>query len=296
MSLRKREEIQEVLRGIENNPQQNYKPHRPLRTAGIQFSTTENKNANIDKAIKIANVAVEKKVKVLAFSELFTLPWFDVANKQSYLEYAESIPGPSTEPFIELADQNGMVFLCPVLELDSGKYFNSAAVIGPDGLIGTYRKTQVPDIPYWEERQLFASGALEYPVFNTDFGRIGIQIGWDTFFPEAFRILALKGAEIIFVPTAAALESQDRWQNVITAQAVMNNLFVFRINRVGKTGILNFYGRSSCVDPFGEYPAEPVFHKDALVIADIDLDMVQQAREEFPFLNELRSGYYDDLI
>ncbi|MBN1354957.1 acyltransferase [bacterium] len=294
MSLREREKIQEVLRGLKSAPG-NQNPAAPVRIAGIQFSASGEIETNIKRAVEFARVALEKKADVIAFSELFCLPWFDSDDPQ-YPEHAESVPGPTTEPFIDLAKQYHAVILCPVFERDRDRTYNTTVIISGDGSIEKYRKVHIPNIPFWEETRYFQPGDLGFPVFQTSHARIGIQMGWDNFFPEGSRILALKGAHLIIAPTAAAFDSQFRWQSVMSANAVVNGVFVFRINRVGKEKDLNFYGKSFCVDPFGEMTAEPAFHRDAIVIADIDIADTLKARTEFPFLMDRKPALYQDLI
>ncbi|MBN1552192.1 acyltransferase [bacterium] len=294
MSMREREKIQEVLRGIDKgeNPSD---PPRIVHIAGIQFSAKDDRDYNLKRAETFAKVALDKGANILCFSALFSLPWY-IKNTSNYSEYSESIPGPTTEPFIHLAKEYKAVILCPVYERSAEKRFNSVAVVDCNGILGVYRKNQIPDIPFWEEKKLFMPGDIGYPVFKTPFATIGIQICWDNFFPEGSRILAMKGAEIIFSPTAAAFDSHFRWEAVIKANAITNNLYVFRINRVGKECDLTFYGKSFCVNPFGEFSASPAFHRDAVIMAEIDISAVSLARREFPFLIERRTDLYSDLI
>ncbi len=130
------------------------------------------------------------------------------------------------------------------------------------------------------------------PVYDLGFGKIGIVMGWDVFFPEAVCSLALRGAEIIIAPTAAAMASKFRWLSVLSSHAVCNNVFVIRVNRCGKENDLDFYGESFCVDPFGVLLDEPTFHRDSLMVMDLDLKEVGIARKEFPFLAERRPDLY----
>jgi predicted amidohydrolase len=133
-------------------------------------------------------------------------------------------------------------------------------------------------------------------VFDTSHGRIGVQICWDNLFPEGARILALKGAEIIFAPTAASLNTHTLWERAITSNAFANNLFIFRVNRVGKEEGISFYGRSFCADPWGEMASELAGSKDAIVLADIDLAERREASETWGFLKHRRPEEYKDLL
>ncbi len=294
MPMREREKIQEVLRGIDFG-EQAYQPEKPVRIAGIQFSATSNRDQNIERALKFANVSLEKGANILCFSTLFSIPWFSI-DDPDFANLAEPIPGPSTQPFFPLAEKYDAVILCPVFERDGEKKYNAVAVIGPNGLIGTYRKVHLPNIPFWEEKEIFTAGDTGFPVFETPYGNIGVQICWDNFFPEGARILALNGADIIFAPTSAAFDSAHRWQALITANAVANNLYIFRVNRVGKENDLLFYGKSFCVDPFGEFVAKPAFHKDAIVMAEIDLAIIPKARKEYGLFADRRPELYTPIV
>jgi len=296
MSLRERKKIQKVLRGVSDGGDQFYKPAKPLRIAGIQCSSCEERQKNIQRALEFSAIALEKKAGIICFPEYFSLPWFLLEPPQDFLHLGENIPGESTIPFMKLSKENNIVVICPVLEVSDNKLYNTTVVIEYGEVIGIYRKIQISNVPFWEEQPQISPGNLGYKVFNTRYAKIACLLSWDNFFPEAARLLALQDVEIIFAPTSAAFQSHKRWESVLTANAVNNNIFVFRVNRVGKEEELDFYGNSFCVDPFGEFVAEPVFEKDAVVIADIDIGMVALAREEFPFLRERRRDLYQSLI
>jgi beta-ureidopropionase len=294
MSLREREEIQEVLRGVKDAPDESI-IRDPLRIAGIQFSATGDRDQNIHRALEFASVAIDKGAKIICFSELFCLPWFE-QDDPDYTSFAESIPGPTTDSFQKLIGESDTVILCPIYERHGDELFNTTVILQSNNSLRKYRKVQVPTLAFWEETKYFNNGNLGFPVFETAHCRIGIQMGWDNFFPEGSRLLALQEADLIFAPTAAAFDSHFRWQTMICSNAIANNVFIFRINRVGREGSLEFYGKSFCVDPFGELVAKPVFHKDAVVIADIDLSAITVARKEFPFIRERRIELYSDLV
>lgn len=199
--------------------------------------------------------------------------------------------------FRDAAREHEVVLVCPFFELSQPDSFSSAAVIDTDGSItGVYRKVHVPDIPDWREKFYFRPGDEGFNVFDTACGRIGVQLCWDNFFPEGSRALALKGAEIVFAPTAAAYASQERWFHVISANAFVNNLFIFRVNRVGHDHGLDFYGHSFCVNPYGELIADPIGMKESIVLADVDTSLVAEVREESTFFRDRRSELYQDLI
>ena len=162
--------------------------------------------------------------------------------------------------------------------------------------MGTYRKTHIPQIPLWEEKLYFKPGNLGFPVFKTDYAKIGIQICWDNFFPEGSRILALKGAEIIFSPTAAAFASHERWEKMICGNAIANSLFIVRANRVGSEKKQDFYGKSFCVDPNGDITAGPTGLNDGILLADIDLNAISTVRNKWGFFRDRREKIYSEIV
>jgi N-carbamoylputrescine amidase len=186
--------------------------------------------------------------------------------------------------------------IVPFFESLNGKYFNSAAVYDAGRLLGMYRKIHIPNLPLYREQFYFSPGDGGFPVFETSQGKIGIQICWDNLFPEGSRALALKGAEIIFAPTAAALNNHRHWETAISANAFANNVFIFRINRVGKEDGIAFYGRSFCVDPWGELVSELAGGKEAIVIADINPKEREAAVETWGFLGRRKPDEYGDLV
>jgi len=289
--MREREEIQKVLRGISEGPEPSHQEPRRVTIAGIQCTAGKNRDDNLKRLLQFARTAVDRGARLLFFPECFSLPWMHMMPASDYRDYAESIPGPSTRPFIELAAAHDAWCFCPVYEQNGMDRFFSTVIIGPGGVHGVYRKIQPAAKPYWEETSLAAPGN-DLPLFDLGFVKIGVLMGWDCFFPEAARILALKGAELLFVPTASAMASQKRWFHVLTGHSVCNGYFVVRVNRCGSEAELGFYGESFCVDPFGEPVTQPTFHKDALLVADIDLNEVSLARCEFSFMEERRPGLY----
>jgi N-carbamoylputrescine amidase len=154
----------------------------------------------------------------------------------------------------------------------------------------------VPDIPLWEEKFYFSTGNLGFPVFKTSYGKIGVQISWDNLFPEGSRILALKGADIVFAPTACAFKSQHIWQTVITANAIANGFFVMRVNRVGSEESHDFYGMSFSADPEGEITGGPTGSSDGILLAEVDNDRIAEIRREWPIIKERRPELYAEVL
>ena len=371
-----------------------------VRLAGIQISCSEEKERNVEKAIKFARIAVEKGANIICFQELFTTHWFPKEMSKAHFSLAEKFDGPSIMRMRELATESEVALVCPIFESGSappspprgegisanlvfpplqgegeacpersrrggdgadcdrrdrpcnphpppslplegggvkkvtsplkgeelrkvpllngraskvsayegegegrfsqrergGEFYNSAVVIDAGGeILGVYRKVHVPQIPLWEEKFYFSPGNLGFPVFKSKFASIGIQICWDNFFPEGSRILAMKGAQIIFSPTGAAFASQSRWETVISSNAIANGVYIFRVNRVGSEEKQDFYGRSFCVSPEGELVDKPTGMKEGIAILDIDLRTIDEVRREWPFFKDRRPETYKEI-
>lgn len=264
---------------------------RCVRLAGIQVAAQDGRDKNIKRALSFTQKALEKNAQIIAFPECFTLPWFHNMTIEVYRKLAEPIPGPSTEPFLRLSQEYPSTFFCPVYHNHEGRFFFSTACIQEGQILGIYNKVHLASAEGWNDRSLAESGK-DIPLFKTNQATVGVIMGWDVFFPEVIRSMALREAEIVLAPTAAALGSKFRWLSVLSAHAVCNNLYVVRINRCGTENDLEFYGESFCVDPFGSLVDEPTFHKDSLMIVDIDLGDIEKSRKEFPFLKEMRPDLY----
>jgi len=267
-----------------------------VKLAGIQLSCCEDKERNIERAIKFTHIAIEKGAQIICFQELFTTHWFPKEMDEHHFSYAERMDGPTVMRMQTLAQKSGVALICPMFEEEEKSFYNSAIVIDAGGeILGSYRKIHIPQIPLWEEKYYFSPGNLGFPVFKTKFAVIGIQICWDNFFPEGSRILALKGAQIIFSPTAAAFASQRKWETVISSNALSNGIYVFRVNRVGSEEKQDFYGRSFCISPEGELLDEPTGMKEGIALIDVDLRIIDQVRKEWPFFKDRRPGLYKEI-
>lgn len=267
-----------------------------MKVAGIQFSCVGEKKKNIEKALFLLGIAIEKGAKIVCFQEIFNLFWFPREKNESFFNLADEISSPIFSPFFEIAKKNEVVILLPFFERAEKSFYNSCMVIGEDGKIcGIYRKVHLTQLPLWEEDYYFSRGC-EFPVFSTAYGKIGVQMSWDNLYPEGTRILALKGAEIVFAPTSCAFKTQHIWQTVISANAITNGLYVFRVNRVGHEHSHDFYGMSFCVNPEGEIIAGPSGIHDGLVIAEIDLEGQKEIRERWPLLKRRRPEIYKEIM
>ncbi len=154
----------------------------------------------------------------------------------------------------------------------------------------------MPEIPLWEEQFYFSKGDRGFPVFNTRHGAIGVQISWDNLYPEGSRILALKGADIIFAPTACAFKSQHIWQTVISANSMTNGVCIMRVNRVGSEESQDFYGMSFCVNPEGELTGGPTGSADSVLLAEVDFEYMNHVRREWPLMKERRPEEYGEIL
>jgi N-carbamoylputrescine amidase len=270
---------------------------RRVITAGIQLAACADVDKNLKKASGLIELAAGQGAKIIILPQLFNSVWFAHSIDKLNFSLAESAQGPTITLLRELAGKAGVVIVAPIFEKDSGEYFNTAFVIGPGGeMLGKYRKMHVPQIPLWEERAYFKPGDLGFPVFETPFGTIGVQICWDVFFPEGARVLALKGAEIVFVPTASAFyHSRKKWERMISASAHANGVFIFRVNRVGKESRQEFYGRSFSVRPDGEFLTKPAGQSEGVVLADMDLSEIGTTRGEWMFLKDRRPEFYKEI-
>jgi N-carbamoylputrescine amidase len=269
-----------------------------IKVAGVQMFCSEEKERNVDKAVRLAQIAAEKGAQIICFQELFSTHWFPKEMDRKHFTLAENLKGPSLGRMREVARTHEIALVCPFFEEgEEGGFYNTAVVFDAGGeILGRYRKIHVPQIPLWEEKYYFAPGNLGFPVFHTRFAAIGIQVCWDNFFPEGSRILALKGAQIIFSPTAAAFASQKRWETVISGNAISNGVFVFRVNRVGSEEKQDFYGKSFCVSPEGEMVDRPTGMKEGIALVEMDLGDVERVRREWSFFKDRRPETYGEIL
>lgn len=265
----------------------------------IQMSCSKDKKANLDKAIELIQNATSQGANIICCQEMFNLHWFPKNIDSGNFALAEEIEvGETTKLMSEVAKKEKIILILPMFEkAEEGIYFNTAVVINFNGkLLGKYRKNHIPHQPLWEEKFYFTLGNLGYPVFKTKFATIGIQICWDNFFPEGSRILGLKGAQIIFAPTACTFAFQAKWRKMLCSHAIANNLFVVRVNRVGDEEGQKFHGGSLVIDPDGEVIAEAGNEKDEVLVAQLDLDMIKETRNIWTFYANRRPDIYKEVI
>jgi len=232
--------------------------------------------------------------------ELFRLPYFCQTEDAKHFDLAESVPGPTTEALAPVAKRLGIVIIAPVFERrTAGLYHNSAAVIDADGkLAGLYRKMHIPDDPSYYEKYYFTPGDLGFKAFDTKAGRIGVLICWDQWFPEAARLTAMQGANVIFYPTAIGWHPHektklgaaqlDAWRTVQRGHAIANGIYVAVVNRKGREENLEFWGNSFIADPQGEMLAEASADKEEILYAEVDPVHLENIRRYWPFLRDRR--------
>ena len=262
------------------------------------------KKAMLDKHRKLIEQAARQKVKILCLQELFYGPYFCAEQETRWYELTERVPdGPTVSEMQKLARKHKMAIVVPIYEEDQpGVYYNTAAMIDADGrYLGKYRKTHIPHCkPGFWEKFYFRPGNLGYPVFETAFAKVGIYICYDRHFPEGARALGLNGAEVVFNPSATVAGlSEYLWKLEQPAHAVANGYFVGAINRVGwekpwKIG--EFYGQSYFCDPRGKFLAEGPRDKDAVVAADLNLDLIEEVRSVWQFYRDRRPDAYGPLV
>jgi N-carbamoylputrescine amidase len=268
-----------------------------MKIAGIQFACGGDKDKNVEKALRILDVALEEGARIVCFQELFSTHWFPKGRDEEGFSIGDVLTSSVVSVMQKKAAEAEIVLILPLFEKDGSKYYNSAIVIDADGKIaGTYRKIHVPDIPLWEEKFYFSPGDLGFPVFQTRHGTIGVQISWDNLYPECARILALKGANMIFAPTSCAFKSQGLWQTVVTGNAIANAVFIMRVNRVGSEAAHDFYGMSFCVGPEGELTGGPTGTSDGVLLAEADLSYLSEVRREWPIMKERRPDLYHEVL
>jgi beta-ureidopropionase len=264
-------------------------------------SIDEIKDAMLQKHIPLIEQAGEKGVQILCFQEIFNTPYFCPGQDAKWYESAETVPGPTTELMQAFAKKYSMVIIVPVYEKEqAGVLYNTAAVIDADGTyLGKYRKMHIPHTGGFWEKFFFKPGNLGYPVFQTRYAKIGVYICYDRHFPDGARCLGLNGAEIVYNPSATTVgQSQYLWKLEQPAHAVANGYFMGCINRVGTEAPWNlgkFYGTSYFVDPLGQIFACASEDNDELLIADVDLNLIEQVRSKWQFFRDRRPETYGSI-
>ncbi len=280
---------------------------RTIRLALVQMRCRADTAANLETALQRIADAASAGADLVCLPELFRTPYFCQREEEAAFELAEPIPGETSEALAKAARSAGVSVLGSVFERRApGLYHNSALVLTPDGATAAhYRKMHIPDDPLYYEKFYFTPGDLGCPVASTPAGRVGPLVCWDQWFPEAARLSALGGAELLIYPTAIAWETgarpegeaaeHDAWETVQRGHAIANGVFVAAVNRVGEEDALTFWGQSFVADPFGRVLARAASDREELLIVDCDLGEVESVRRGWPFLRDRRIDAYGDL-
>ena len=280
---------------------------RVVRLSMVQMRDAGTPSRCIETAISWIEKAAAEGAQVICLQELIAGPYPCQSEDHRNFDYAESIPGPSTEAIAEVAKRLEVVVVVPLFEQRApGLYHNTVAVIDADGSIaGIYRKMHIPDDPLFYEKFYFTPGDLGFTPIQTRYAKLGVGICWDQWFPEAARLFALAGAEILLYPTAIGwideekdefgAGQQDAWLTAMRAHAIANGLWLGAANRVGVEGRLEFWGTSFVASPRGEVVAKAGTNEECLVTTDCAIDEIDVVRTHWPFLRDRRIDSYHGL-
>jgi N-carbamoylputrescine amidase len=279
-----------------------------VRVGLIQLTAEDAPAANVRKTLPRIEEAAAKGAKIIGLQEMFTTKYFCVTQDPKHFDLAEPIEtGPSVTELARAAKRLGVVIVAPLFEARGSEvYHNTAAVIDADGaVLGKYRKMHIPQDPGFEEKFYFTPGDLGFRTWKTAHGDIGVLICWDQWYPEAARLTALGGAQILFYPTAigwlpeekAALgrAQHNAWETVQRGHGVANGCYVAATNRVGTEGRTQFWGQSFVSDPYGEIVARASVEQEEVLLADCDLAKQREFRRIWPFFRDRRIDAYGDL-
>ncbi|MBS7563925.1 carbon-nitrogen hydrolase [Mucilaginibacter sp. Bleaf8] len=273
----------------------------------VQMSCTADKQQNLQKAIAKVREAAQQGAQIVCLQELFTSLYFCDVEDYDNFQLAEPIPGPSTDELSKVAAELGVVIIASLFEKRTqGLYHNTTAILDADGTyLGKYRKMHIPDDPGFYEKFYFTPGDLGYKVFKTKFATIGVLICWDQWYPEAARITALMGAEILFYPTAIGwassqdvdtnTEQYNAWQTIQRSHAVANGVHVVSVNRVGEEAGLKFWGGSFVSNPFGKVIFQGDHQEEQVTTIELDLAKTDYYRTHWPFLRDRRVETYQPI-
>jgi N-carbamoylputrescine amidase len=279
-----------------------------FRVGLVQMACSTDRTENLEKAICLARDAVREGAQIVCFQELFLSQYFCREERAELFDLADSIPGESTEALGRIARELGIVIVASLFEKRAaGLYHNTAAILNPAGeLQGIYRKMHIPDDPLYFEKFYFTPGDTGFRVFETPFARVGVLICWDQWYPEAARLTAMAGAEILLYPTAIGWHPSekaefgagqlDAWQTIQRAHAIANGIWVAAVNRVGHEGAaesgLEFWGHSFVADPFGVKVAEANSCDEQVLVVSCSRSRMEEVRRGWPFFRDRRIDAY----
>ena len=281
--------------------------------AGIQISLSSNTDDNLNKALDWTEKAAKQGADVVCLPELYRSQYFCQKEDADLFDLAETVPGPSSEAFQKAAAALNVSIVVPIFEKRApGLYHNSAVIINKGGeILGIYRKMHIPDDPAFYEKFYFTPGDLGFKAFDTEDGKIGTLICWDQWYPEGARITALKGASVLFYPTAIGWHPYEKeqygtaqresWITIQRSHAIANGVYVAAVNRVGFERTVNeqagleFWGSSFICDPQGVILAMGSTDKEEIIMAEVDISHIEYIRRNWPFLRDRRIDFYSDI-
>lgn len=282
-----------------------------LKLGLIQMRCQSDPAGNLDSAVRLACHAAHAGADIICLPELFRSQYFCQRTDASIFDLSEPIPGPTSDRLGALAAELGKVIVASIFERRGpGVYHNTAAVLDADGrLLGIYRKMHIPDDPLYHEKYYFTPGDIGFRAFDTRFGRIGVLVCWDQWFPEAARLTALQGAQVLLYPTAIGWHPREKaefgkaqheaWELIQRSHAVANGVYVAAVNRVGHEGPsdggLEFWGASFVADPFGRLLKRASQADEEVIVVSCDLGRIEETRRNWPFLRDRRIDAYGNL-
>ena len=278
-----------------------------VNVAAIQLPCVHDVEQNLNRTAEAIKKAAAEGANLVCLQELFSSVYFCQSEDHEQFKLAESIPGTTTKRISSLAAELGIVIVAGIFERRApGLFHNSAAIFESDGSIaGIYRKMHIPDDPFFYEKFYFTPGDLGFKSFDTSVGKVGVCICWDQWFPEAARLTALAGADILVFPTAIGWQAPEKdtfgasqlsaWQTMMRSHAIANGVFLVAPNRVGVEDNIEFWGHSFIADPYGNILTEADEVGPATISAQCDLNLIETARTHWPFLRDRRIDAYGDL-
>ncbi|MGH7865837.1 MAG: carbon-nitrogen hydrolase [Candidatus Binataceae bacterium] len=278
-----------------------------LKIGLVQMSCGSEPRRNLAKAIGCIEDAAKRGAEVICLQELFGAHYPCQSENTALFDLAESIPGPTSDALAKVAAARKVAVVGSIFERRTeGIYHNTAVVIDCDGRIaGLYRKMHIPDDPRYYEKFYFTPGDLDFTAHDTAFAKVGVLVCWDQWFPEAARLVAMSGAQVLFYPTAIGWHREeapemrkrqlDAWITMQRSHAIANGMFVAVVNRVGAEDGLEFWGGSFVADPFGGFIARAGNESEETLVVECDLALIEETRRNWPFLRDRRIDAYQDL-
>ncbi|MBK7927359.1 MAG: carbon-nitrogen hydrolase [Bryobacterales bacterium] len=283
-----------------------------FRVGLIQTTSGPEPAVNTERHVELVREAARRGAQIICLQEMYRSPYFCREENADLFDWAETVPGPSTEAFAKVAREHSVVIIVPIFEKRAtGLYHNSAVILDADGsTLGLYRKMHIPDDPLFFEKFYFTPGDLGFRAFDTRYGRIATLICWDQWYPEGARLAALAGANILFYPTAIGWHPYEKathgasqrsaWQTIQRSHAIANGIYVAAANRIGFEGPpdngLEFWGSSFISDPFGVIIAEAPIDKEEILIAECSTARMEEVRRGWPFLRDRRIDAYGPIV